>query len=135
MNLGLCGNSGSPRRDSFDRRDSGLGGGPNGPGFSASLDNQFSRHMGPGKGGGYYGTMSASPGPGPIGMLPPSQSLSPPPSLNGSTGNLSLGTISNCMRSAAPGAEAKFMIRNGPLGGGMFGSSNSLFPTRSLQRK
>lgn len=130
IGTGLGSNSAnSQRRDSFDRREAAV---PT-AGFSASLD--FQRQVP--KGPQYYGalgTVTASPGP--IGVLPsPSQSLTPPPSLSGSTSNLSLGALmsGNRIISAAPGAEAKF--RNGSLSAnGMFGSSNSLFPNRSLQR-
>ncbi|RWS14230.1 pumilio 2-like isoform X1 [Dinothrombium tinctorium] len=114
--MGL-GNS-SPRRDSFDGRrpENQIGGGI----FSTSLDGgQFSRHIG-----------------GAIGMLPPNQSLTPPPTMNGSNSSLNLSALgANRMISAAPGAEAKYMVLNGPMGN-MFGSSNSLgFPNRLLQRK
>ncbi|KAG8188945.1 hypothetical protein JTE90_014997 [Oedothorax gibbosus] len=74
--------SGSPRRDSFERRE--------GVGPSLGLEGGAR----PQKGGQFYGplgSVSAS-GPGPVGMMPPSQSLTPPPSLNGgSLGNFNLG--------------------------------------------
>ncbi|XP_053213866.1 pumilio homolog 2-like [Panonychus citri] len=131
------GNS-SPRRESFESRrpDNSISGGI----FSTSLDgNQFSRHLSS-KNGQFYGhfgnTIGASPGPGPIGLLPPNQSLTPSPTMNGSNGDLNLGALgANRMVSAAPGAEAKYLIRNGPINGSMFGSSNSVgFPNRLLQR-
>ncbi|RWS29703.1 pumilio 2-like isoform X1 [Leptotrombidium deliense] len=119
--MGL-GNS-SPRRDSFDGRrpENSIGGGI----FSTSLDGgQFSRHIG---------------GPGTIGMMPPNQSLTPPPTMNGSNNSLNLSALgANRMLSAAPGAETKYMVLNGPMGnmGNMFGSSTSLgFQNRIVQRK
>lgn len=124
--VGLGGGSnGGQRRDSFDRREP--------VGFSAGLDFQRPIPKGP----QYYGalgTVTASPGP--LGVLPSSsQSLTPPPSLGNSSNSLSIGALMSGSRviSAAPGAEAKF--RNGSLStNGMFGSSSSLFPNRSLQR-
>ncbi|CAG2102267.1 unnamed protein product [Medioppia subpectinata] len=123
--MGL-GGSGSPRRESFDgRRDGGLSGM-----FPNSLDGQFSRHMGSNpKNGQFYGIAS----PGPIGMLPSAQSLTPPPSLDGSNSSLNVNAFGNRM-SAAPGAEAKYMMRNGQMSGGVFGSSNSSFNSRMLTR-
>jgi len=128
--MGL-GNS-SPRRESFDgRRDGGLSGM-----FPNSLDGQFSRHIGSShKNGQFYGLGPGIASPGPIGMMPPGQSLTPPPSLDGSTSSLNLNAISGRLMSAAPGAEAKYMVRNGPLSGSMFGSSNSSFNNRMLPRK
>lgn len=117
--------NGSPRRDSFDghRRDSLGSSGM----FSSNLDGgQFSRHLG--KNGQYYPMGSGIPAsPGPIGMLP---SQSPPPS-NG----LGLG---QGRMSAAPGAEAKYMGRNGgSVGGGRFGGSTNggEFTNRLLHRR
>lgn len=65
-----------------------------GTGFSGGLDSQLSRQMTQQKGNQFYGPLGSvtASGPGPIGMIPPSQSLTPPPSLNGgSLGNLNLG--------------------------------------------
>lgn len=77
----------------------------------------------------YYnsiGGMSGAPA-GPMGLVQPGQSVTPPPSLSGSTSNLSIG-LSNTGRlvSAAPGAETRF--RNGPItpGGGLL-TSGALF--------
>ena len=121
--MGL-GNS-SPRRESFDARRDGLGM------FSSSLENQFSRHLGA-KNGHFYGLgPGITPSPGPIGLLPPSQSLTPPPSLDGSTGSLNLNHFGSRLMSAAPGD--KFVLRNG---GTLLGSSNSMYSTRGqLPRK
>ncbi|KAL5014836.1 hypothetical protein ScPMuIL_009106 [Solemya velum] len=80
---------------------------------------------------GSIGSMSGSPA-GPMGLVQPGQSLTPPPSLSGSTANLTLGLGSiGRQYSAAPGAEAKF--RNGSMGSaaGLFGGS-SLFNNRNL---
>lgn len=44
------------------------------------------------------------------------------------------GTFGSRMMSAAPGAEAKYLVRNGPLSS-VLGSSNALVPGRTLQRK
>lgn len=132
----IGGTAGSPRRDSFDRRDvSSLGTIANTP-FSAGLENQLTRQMPQQKASQFYGPLGSvtASGPGPIGMLPPNQSLTPPPSINGSLGNLNLGALGGRMLSAAPGAEAKYMIRNGPLGSNVLGSSSTLFPNRTLQR-
>ncbi|XP_076307307.1 pumilio homolog 1-like isoform X5 [Tachypleus tridentatus] len=128
---GLGNTTSSPHRDLFDRRDStGLG-----SGFSSNLENQYSRQIAAPKSGQFFGQLGAVTGSsGPIGMLPLGQSLTPPPSINGSSTNLNLGALSSRMLSAAPGAEAKYMVRNGPLSNNMFGSSNSLFPSRHLQR-
>ncbi|XP_054722552.1 pumilio homolog 2-like [Uloborus diversus] len=134
IGTGLGGTGGSPRRDSFDRREgpASLGGG----GFSAG--GEGSRSQQKGSGGQFYGPLGsvAASGPGPIGMVPPSQSLTPPPSLNGGAlGSLNLGALGSRMLSAAPGAEAKYMIRNGPLTNNVFGtSSGTLFPRNTLQR-
>ncbi|XP_015926794.1 pumilio homolog 2 isoform X2 [Parasteatoda tepidariorum] len=134
----IGGTAGSPRRDSFDRRDGTSLGTMAGSGFSGGLESQLSRQMTQQKGNQFYGPLGSvtASGPGPIGMMPPSQSLTPPPqSLNGgSLGNLNLGTLGGRILSAAPGAEAKYMIRNGPLGNNVFNSSNTLFPNRTLQR-
>lgn len=47
-----------------------------------------------------------------------------------------LGTLGGRILSAAPGAEAKYMIRNGVnLTNNVFGSSSTLFQNRSLQRR
>lgn len=92
--LGIGGTAGSPRRDSFDRRDATSLGTMAGTGFSGGLDSQLSRQMTQQKGNQFYGPLGSvtASGPGPIGMIPPSQSLTPPPSLNGgSLGNLNLG--------------------------------------------
>ncbi len=127
--MGL-GNS-SPRRESFDgRRDGGLSGM-----FPNSLDGQFSRHIGSShKNGQFYGLGPGIASPGPIGMLPPGQSLTPPPSLDGSTSSLNLNALSGRLSGLAPGSE-KYMVRNGPISGSMFGSSNSSFNNRMLARK
>ncbi|KAH8026328.1 hypothetical protein HPB51_019567 [Rhipicephalus microplus] len=133
----LGGSTESPRRDSLERRDgtAAMLGGSRGP-FAATLESAYSAAGGPlgAKGSQFYGalgTVAASPGP--VGMLP--QSLTPPPpSLNGSSSNLSLGTFGSRMMSAAPGAEAKYLVRNGPLSS-VLGSSNALVPGRTLQRK
>lgn len=125
--MGL-GNS-SPRRESFDGRDGLRAMFPN------SLDGQFSRHIGSAhKNGQFYGLGPGIASPGPIGMLP-NQSLTPPPSLDGSNSSLNLNALSGRLMSAAPGAEAKYMVRNGTLAGNMFGSSNSSFNNRMLARK
>ncbi|KAH7969948.1 hypothetical protein HPB52_023004 [Rhipicephalus sanguineus] len=136
VGLGLGGSTESPRRDSLERRDgtAAMLGGSRGP-FAATLESAYSAAGGPlgAKGSQFYGalgTVAASPGP--VGMLP--QSLTPPPpSLNGSSSNLSLGTFGSRMMSAAPGAEAKYLVRNGPLSS-VLGSSNALVPGRTLQR-
>lgn len=126
--MGL-GNS-SPRRESFDGRVDGLRGM-----FPNSLDGQFSRHVSSAqKNGQFYGLGPGIASPGPIGMLPPNQSLTPPPSLDGSNSSLNLNALSGRLMSAAPGAEAKYMVRNGTLAGSMFGS-NSSFNNRILARK
>lgn len=134
----IGGTAGSPRRDSFDRRDATSLGTMAGTGFSGGLESQLSRQMTQQKGNQFYGPLGSvtASGPGPIGMIPPSQSLTPPPSLNGgSLGNLNLGTLGGRILSAAPGAEAKYMIRNGVnLTNNVFGSSSTLFQNRSLQR-
>lgn len=138
VGIGLGGSTESPRRDSLERRDGGANmlGGSRGP-FAATLESAYSAAAAGGplgaKGSQFYGalgTVAASPGP--VGMLP--QSLTPPPpSLNGSSSNLSLGTFGSRMMSAAPGAEAKYLVRNGPLSS-VLGSSNALVPARTLQR-
>ncbi|GAB6023918.1 hypothetical protein CHUAL_008651 [Chamberlinius hualienensis] len=125
MGLGN-GNPVNQRRDSLDRRDP--------MGFSNGLD--FPRQVP--KGPQYYGalgTVTASPGP--LGVLPSgNQSLTPPPSRGNSVNSFSsLGALmsGNRVISAAPGAEAK--CRNGSVtSNGLFGSSNSIFPHRSMQR-
>ncbi|XP_036368446.1 pumilio homolog 2 isoform X3 [Octopus sinensis] len=83
----------------------------------------------------YYnpiGGMSGAPA-GPMGLVQPGQSVTPPPSLSGSTSNLSIG-LGNTGRlvSAAPGAETRF--RNGPLppGGGGGGGSGGLLTGGAL---
>ncbi|XP_022255464.1 pumilio homolog 2-like [Limulus polyphemus] len=129
---GLGNTMGSPRRDSLDRRSSaGLGGV-----FSSSLENQFSCQLTASKSGQFFGplgTVTASSGP--IGMLQLGQSLTPPPSASVSSNNLNLGPLNSRMISAASGSEAKYMVRNGPLGNNnIFGSSSSMFPNRHLQR-
>ncbi|XP_067014598.1 pumilio homolog 2 isoform X2 [Anabrus simplex] len=116
--LGL-GTNNSGRRDSFDRSTSA---------FSPSLD--YNRGKWP-QNYGALGTVTASPSP--LGLA--SGSLTPPPTLSGSTG-LQLGALGGSGRSvlsAAPGAEAA-KFRNGGVtnvtgltSNGMFGSSNSLF--------
>lgn len=135
MNLGNSSN-----REPFDLRrpDNSIGAKI----LATSLDgNQFSRHLG-GKSGQFYGPLSnaipPSPGPRPVGLIPTTQSLTPPPqTINGSSGNLNNGALSaSRIVSAAPGAEAKYLVRNGPTNGSMFGSSNSVgFFNRLLQRK
>ncbi|UYV81753.1 PUM2 [Cordylochernes scorpioides] len=118
--------TGSPRRDSFDRRETpGLGGAA----FSG-LDTQFSR---PSKTGQFFNTLGNMPSnrTAPIGMINPGQSLTPPPSLNGSSNSISIGQIGSRIISAAPGAETKYMVRNG---NNSFPSNNALFPNRSIQR-
>ncbi|XP_049942453.1 pumilio homolog 2-like [Schistocerca serialis cubense] len=77
------------------------------------------------------GTVTASPSP--LGLT--SGSLTPPPTLGGSSGSLQLGTLGvgtgRGVLSAAPGAEAaKFRNGVGVAGlaaNGVFGSTNSLF--------
>ncbi|KAG0430079.1 hypothetical protein HPB47_023021, partial [Ixodes persulcatus] len=136
VGIGLGGSTESPRRDSLERRDGPMltGGAGRGPfATAAALESSYSSAGAQGKGSQFYGplgTVAASPGP--VGMLP--QSLTPPPpSLNGSSSNLSLGSFGGRMMSAAPGAEAKYLVRNGPLGS-MLGSSSALVPGRTLQR-
>ncbi|XP_013786730.1 pumilio homolog 2-like [Limulus polyphemus] len=135
LGSGLGNVGGSPRRDMFDHRDT-LGAGPV-PGISASLESQYSRHMAPPppKSTQFYGalgTVTASPGP--VGMLPPSQSLTPPPSFNNNSATLNLGVLGGRMLSAAPGAEAKYLVRSRPLNNNGLSSTNTLFPNRSFQR-
>lgn len=77
----------------------------------------------------------SSPG-GPLGLIgPPNGSLTPPSSLNGSLANLTISgnaPSGGHRMSAAPGAEAKYLGRNGAS---VFVNSNqSLFPNRVLQR-
>ncbi|XP_049775609.1 pumilio homolog 2 isoform X2 [Schistocerca cancellata] len=116
--LGLGTNS-SGRRDSFDRSTSA---------FSPSLD--YGRGKWP-QNYGALGTVTASPSP--LGLT--SGSLTPPPTLGGSSGSLQLGTLGvgtgRGVLSAAPGAEAaKFRNGVGVAGlaaNGVFGSTNSLF--------
>lgn len=91
-------------------------------------------------GGGQFFTplassgIPSSPG-GPLGLIaPPNNSLTPPSSLNGSLANLTIsGTTPGGYRmSAAPGAEAKYLNRNGT---NVFVNTNhSLFPNRVPQR-
>lgn len=84
--------------------------------------------------GGYYagplGNMAPSPA-GPGSMLQAGQSMTPPPSLSGSSSNLSINLGgSGRPYSAAPGAEAKY--RGGLISpaNGLFG--NTFFPTRNM---
>ncbi|KAK7473884.1 hypothetical protein BaRGS_00034873 [Batillaria attramentaria] len=83
--------------------------------------------------GGYYagplGNMAPSPA-GPGSMLQAGQSMTPPPSLSGSSSNLSLNLGgSGRPYSAAPGAEAKYRGGFSPANG-LFGST--FFPTRNM---
>lgn len=81
---------------------------------------------------GSMGNMSGSPA-GPMGLVQPGQSMTPPPSLSGSSSNLSLAGLSggNRMYNAAPGAEAT-KFRNNPVGSNGFFSGSSLFPSRNM---
>ena len=78
----------------------------------------------------------SSPG-GPLGLIgAPNGSLTPPSSLNGSLANLSISGNSSTghnRMSAAPGAEAKYLGRNGT---NVFVNTNqpALFPNRAIQR-
>ncbi|XP_064652654.1 pumilio homolog 2-like isoform X4 [Lineus longissimus] len=83
-------------------------------------------------GGSTLGGAAGSPA-GPMGLVQPAQSLTPPPSLSGSSSNLSLGGIGGGTRgySAAPGAEAKYH-RSGLANNQLFGTS--IFNTRNLAR-
>ncbi|XP_062616258.1 pumilio homolog 2-like isoform X1 [Saccostrea cucullata] len=97
-----------------------------------SLDYKTRQHLPPlNQFYGSMGNMSASPA-GPMGLVQPGQSMTPPPSLSGSSSNLSVAGMSggNRMYSAAPGAEAKF--RNSPMGSNGFFSGTSLFPSRNM---
>lgn len=80
---------------------------------------------------GSMGNVSASPA-GPMGLVQPGQSMTPPPSLSGSSSNLSVAGISGGSRmyNAAPGAETKF--RSTTVGSNGFFSGSSLFPNRNL---
>ncbi|XP_064480664.1 pumilio homolog 2-like isoform X2 [Ornithodoros turicata] len=137
--IGMSLGTESPRRDSLERRDAALLGGSGssrgGP-FAGALEPYSTGGLmgGPKRGSsGFYGPLGtvAAASPGPLGTLPPS--LTPPPSLNGSSSNLNLGSFGGRVMSAAPGAEAKYMVRNGPLAN-VIGSSNSLVPSRTVQR-
>lgn len=147
----------SPRRDSLtDGRNqlrginqvrTSVAGGVGGF-FSSNLDsnNQFFRlnsaHnvMKNNNSGQFFAPLASSgipssPG-GPLGLIgAPNGSLTPPSSLNGSLANLSISGSSSTgghRMSAAPGAEAKYLGRNGAS---VFVNSNhSLFPNRVLQR-
>jgi len=115
--------------------------------FSSNLDsnNHFFRlnsthNVMKNSNGGQFFTPLASSGipsspSGPLGLISaPNGSLTPPSSLNGSLANLSISGNgpSGHRLSAAPGAEAKYLGRNG---GNVFVNSNhSLFPNRVLQR-
>ncbi|XP_067124940.1 pumilio homolog 2-like isoform X1 [Centruroides vittatus] len=126
IDTGIGGNTNSPLCDTFDCWDNSGVRSAAGNGFGTNLENHFSQ-QGPKN---TFGTVALPQRLGPIGMLPPSQTP-PPSSLNGSCNNLNLG----CMVSAAPGAEAKYLVRNSPLTN-VFGSSHSLFLNNStLQRK
>ncbi|XP_054153429.1 pumilio homolog 2-like isoform X2 [Oppia nitens] len=123
--------SSSPRRESFDGRRDGLG-----AMFPNSLDSQISRHLGSThKNGQFYGLGPGIGSPGPLGMLPSAQSLTPPPSLDGSNSSLNLNALGSRggIMSAAPGAENKYLVRNGAIAPNMFPSNNS-FNNRMLAR-
>ena len=84
----------------------------------------------------FYGSMTSMGSPaGPMGLVQPGQSMTPPPSLSGSSTNLALGmTNGPRLYNAAPGAEARY--RNGSIGSanGMF-TGSSLFPNRSIANR
>ncbi|XP_048249503.1 pumilio homolog 2-like isoform X2 [Haliotis rufescens] len=89
--------------------------------------------------GGYYSQLSGMASPaGPGGLMQPGQSMTPPPSLSGSTSNLTLGSWDNCglggsgrPYSAAPGAEAKYRAGLISPANGLFGNS-TLFQNRNF---
>ncbi|XP_050389378.2 pumilio homolog 1 [Patella vulgata] len=83
--------------------------------------------------GGYYGSLSGMAG-SPVGhggLLQPGQSMTPPPSLSGSSSNLTLGFGAARPYSAAPGAEAKYRAGLMSPANGLFGNS-SLFQNRNM---
>lgn len=126
----------SPRRESFDRRQDQANMFGNNTGLFSSNGIDYSRHLGSTK-NNYYG------------ILPGTQSQTPPPNQQFNTNTNPLSNVSNVIGinptatngnsatangsnriiSAAPGAEAKYFIRNGPLSSNVFG--NSLFHTSS----
>lgn len=82
--------------------------------------------------------MPTAPGPGSLGLLPPNQNLTPPlPTMNGTSNNININPLgANKFMSAAPGAEAKYSMRNGPMNGAVLGFNNSGgFQNRVLPRK
>ncbi|KAI8497426.1 Pumilio 2 [Branchiostoma belcheri] len=131
---------GSNNSSSSQRRDS----------LTGSID--YKRQSVPPMGSLGWGLGGVSPSPGPVGMPLPSQSghsLTPPPSLSGSSTSINLGgydpystspndyTIPGALStggrvvSAAPGAEARYR-NTSSASNGLFGSGSSLFPTRSM---
>ena len=123
----------------------GVGGGSGVGFFSSNLDsgNQFLRlnsghNIMKNNNGPFFAPLTStgipsSPG-GPLGLISANGSLTPPSSLNGSLANLSISgnTSSGQNRmSAAPGAEAKFLCRNGT---NVFVNQSALFQNRAVQR-
>ncbi|CAC5413715.1 PUM [Mytilus coruscus] len=84
----------------------------------------------------FYGSMTSMGSPaGPMGLVQPGQSMTPPPSLSGSSTNLALGMANGPrLYNAAPGAETRY--RNGSIGSanGIF-TGSSLFPNRTIANR
>lgn len=83
--------------------------------------------------GQYYSPLGSTSPAGQLGLIQPGSALTPPPSLSGSSSNLTLAGLGGSrVYSAAPGAETKYP-RNAALSNGLF--STSLFNARLLARK
>lgn len=145
--LGLS--SSPPRHGSYDGQ-RGPGNAFRGGVFSSFDGNQFPQHLSgnqfpqhlTGKNGQFYPHLNSPfavpTGPGPIGLLPPNQNLTPPLStMNGNNTSMNINVMgTNRMMSAAPGAEAKYTVRNGSMNGGVLPPNNSGgYVNRALPRK
>ncbi|CAG2242856.1 PUM [Mytilus edulis] len=69
-----------------------------------------------------------------MGLVQPGQSMTPPPSLSGSSSNLALGMANGPrLYNAAPGAETRY--RNGSIGSANGIFTSSLFPNRTIANR